>query len=61
MDKRSGGIISFEEVAECINLIEVDISTDEFRYKVITNLSNYFKTLSNTDFDEEQFKKVCLE
>ena len=61
MDKYDAGVITFKEIANCIDAIEVDITTDEFRFKVITNLSNYFKTLQNVGFDEKKFKSWCLE
>ncbi len=61
MEKHDGGIIGFFEIAEIINGIEIDITTDEFRFKIISGLSNYFKTLQNTGFNEKEFKKLCLD
>lgn len=54
MDKHSSGIISFYEVAEIINNAQGDYN------ELINGLINYFKTLSNTDFNEEQFREECL-
>ena len=64
MDKNNAGIISFFEIAEIINKNAYDKTQVTPRTEIIKlteDLSNYFKTLQNTGFNEKEFKKLCLE
>ena len=63
MEKHDGGIISFYEIANIINKNAYNKTevTPKQDFKVfVDELSNYFKTLQNTGFDEEEFKILCL-
>lgn len=65
MDKNNAGVITFFKVAEILNqnLYREGFGDkkDTTTFLIMEDLIGYFKTLSNIDFDEKQFKKLCLE
>lgn len=63
MEKHDGGIISFYEIANIININAYDkteVTPKQDFIKFVDDLSKYFKTLQNTGFNEKQFKRLCL-
>ena len=63
MEKHDGGIISFFKIAEIINknaYEKTEVTPRKCIIELTEDLSNYFKTLQNTGFNEKEFKKLCL-
>jgi len=64
MDKHDGGIIGFYEIAEIINknaYEKTQVTPRKCILELVEDLSRYLKTLQNTGFNEEEFKKLCLD